>query len=94
MSLLLFLLSLIVNTLCLIIPSWPDTIQSYFSLSNEYTMKSKKILVSALLMLSAIATPALSKSWTDVDYVGDGMVGHKMDIHVPDDGKATHKVIF
>ena len=57
-------------------------------------MKSKKILVSALLMLSAIATPALSKSWTDVDYVGDGMVGHKMDIHVPDDGKATHKVIF
>ena len=40
MSLLLFLLSLIVNTLCLIIPSWPDTIQSYFSLSNEYTMKS------------------------------------------------------
>ena len=56
-------------------------------------MKSKKILVAALLMLSAIATPALSKSWTDVDYVGDGMVGHKMDIHVPDDGKATHKVI-
>lgn len=56
-------------------------------------MKSKKILVSAMLMLSAIATPALSKSWTDVDYVGDGMVGHKMDIHVPDDGKATHKVI-
>lgn len=40
MSLLLFLLSLIVNTLCLVIPSWPDTIKSYFSLSNEYTMKS------------------------------------------------------
>ena len=56
-------------------------------------MKSKKILVSAMLMLSAIAIPALSKSWTDVDYVGDGMVGHKMDIHVPDDGNATHKVI-
>ena len=56
-------------------------------------MKSKKILFSAMLMLSAIATPALSKSWTDVDYVGDGMVGHKMDIHVPDDGNATHKVI-
>ena len=68
-------------------------VQTFTNKKNEYSMQTKKILVSAMLMLSAIATSALSKSWTDVDYVGDGMVGHKMDIHVPDDGKATHKVI-
>ena len=35
----------------------------------------------------------MSETWKDVDYVGDGIVGHKMDIYTPDDGKPTHKVI-
>ena len=39
------------------------------------------------------ASAKTEKTWTDVDYVGDGIEGHKMDIHVPDDGKDSHKVI-
>lgn len=32
-------------------------------------------------------------TWSDVDYAGDGIVGHMMDIYTPKDGKALHKVI-
>lgn len=39
------------------------------------------------------STVMRAKSWRDIDYVGDGIVGHRMDIHVPDDGQPTHKVI-
>jgi len=30
----------------------------------------------------------------DIDYVGDGHIGHKLDIYYPNDGKATHNVII
>ena len=30
----------------------------------------------------------------DIDYVGDGFIGHKLDIYYPDDGKETHNVII
>ncbi len=30
----------------------------------------------------------------NIDYVGDGKVGHKLDIYYPNDGKATHNVII
>ena len=30
----------------------------------------------------------------DIDYVGDGLIGHKLDIYYPDDGKETHNVII
>ena len=33
-------------------------------------------------------------SKTDIDYVGDNHVGHKLDIYYPNDGKATHNVII
>ena len=36
---------------------------------------------------------AMAETWKDVDYVGDGIVGHKLDIYTPDDGQTTHKVI-
>ena len=54
----------------------------------------KKILLGALSLLMTLGISAGTKqSWTDVDYVGDGIVGHKLDIHVPDDGAKKHKVV-
>ncbi|SFE84261.1 alpha/beta hydrolase [Spirosoma endophyticum] len=35
-----------------------------------------------------------SKSWVDLDYVGDGIIGHKLDIHLPLSGKAPFPVII
>ena len=52
----------------------------------------KKILFSAVAMLMSLAAFAQT-TWKDVDYVGDGIVGHKLDIYTPDDGQPTHKVI-
>jgi len=34
-----------------------------------------------------------SKSWTDVDYVGDGTTGHFLDVHLPGTGKAPYPVV-
>ena len=31
---------------------------------------------------------------TNIDYVGDGLIGHKLDIYYPDDDKETHNVII
>jgi acetyl esterase/lipase len=35
-----------------------------------------------------------SKYWLDVDYVGDGFVGHRLDIHLPAKGKAPYPVVM
>lgn len=35
-----------------------------------------------------------SKSWVDVDYVGDGIIGHKLDIYLPKTGQAPFPVII
>lgn len=54
----------------------------------------KKLIFSAVAMLMSLTASAQAeKTWLDVDYAGDGIEGHKMDIHVPDDGKDSHKVI-
>lgn len=45
------------------------------------------------MLMSLTASAQAEKTWLNVDYVGDGIEGHKMDIHVPDDGKESHKVI-
>lgn len=45
------------------------------------------------MLMSLTVSAQVEKTWLDVDYVGDGIEGHKMDIHVPDDGKDSHKVI-
>lgn len=34
-----------------------------------------------------------SKSWIDIDYVGDGFIGHKLDIHLPQNGSGPFPVI-
>lgn len=54
----------------------------------------RKLILSAVAMLMSLAVSAQTeKTWLDVDYVGDNIIGHKMDIHVPDNGKDSHKVV-
>ncbi len=65
-------------------------------------MKKSILLSAALLLLSAglqaqpVGTmPQGPKpQWSDLDYVGDGAVGHKLDIYVPQDGAESHKVVI
>ncbi|MFY7910297.1 MAG: prolyl oligopeptidase family serine peptidase [Emticicia sp.] len=40
---------------------------------------------------SAIET---SKSWIDIDYAGDGIIGHKLDIFLPQKGNGPFPVVF
>lgn len=53
----------------------------------------RKIILAVAMLMSLTVSAQVEKTWLDVDYVGDGIEGHKMDIHVPDDGKESHKVI-
>jgi acetyl esterase/lipase len=41
-------------------------------------------------MLQLLYQPAAK----DVDYVGDGLEGHRLDVYVPADGQPTHKVVI
>lgn len=34
-----------------------------------------------------------SKHWLDIDYVGDGVIGHRLDIHLPAIGKAPFPIV-
>lgn len=65
----------------------------------------KKILLPLVLFsVKAIAQPPTpdyattfiesSKSWIDIDFVGDGITGHKLDIILPKNGKAPYPVIL
>ena len=40
-----------------------------------------------------ISTIESSKTWLDIDYVGDGIIGHKLDIFLPKKGKAPFPII-
>ena len=53
----------------------------------------KKNIFLSLLTFAASFTFAAETSWTDIDYVGDGHIGHKMDIHLPENAKGNSKVI-
>jgi acetyl esterase/lipase len=35
-----------------------------------------------------------SKHWLDIDYVGDGIIGHRLDIHLPSKGKGPFPVVI
>ncbi|MDH4296955.1 MAG: alpha/beta hydrolase [Cyclobacteriaceae bacterium] len=35
-----------------------------------------------------------SRHWLDIDYAGDGIVGHRLDIHLPRNGKAPFPVVI
>ena len=64
----------------------------------------KKLIFLLLLSTKLVAQPQppdyskffieSSKSWVDVDYVGDGIIGHKLDIFLPKTGKAPFPVVI
>ena len=56
-------------------------------------MKKINHKIASLAMALLMSGTAMAETWKDVDYVGDGIVGHKLDIYTPDDGQTTHKVI-
>ena len=35
-----------------------------------------------------------SRYWLDIDYVGDGVIGHQLDIHLPDSGAGPFPVVI
>ena len=58
------------------------------------------VLVLSVFMVEQCQNPGptqsgieFSKNWLDVDYVGDGIKGHKLDIHLPKNGKAPFPII-
>ena len=65
-----------------------------------------KYIISILLLIPILAfsqnrNPDYSKrsiessrSWVDIDYVGDRIIGHKLDIHLPREGKAPYPVVI
>lgn len=62
----------------------------------------KKSIFLALISFSVFAQPKpdysksaieASKSWIDIDYAGDGIIGHKLDIFLPKEGKAPFPVV-
>src|SRR5262245_28222739 len=68
-------------------------------------MQMKRILLSLLLFsINAVAqypTPDYtntyiesSRSWIDIDFVGDNITGHQMDIVLPKNGKAPYPVVI
>jgi hypothetical protein len=57
-------------------------------------------IILALLPISSFAQfgpttnlDNVSQKWMDVDYAGDGLQGHKMDIYLPKDGNEPYPVI-
>ena len=63
----------------------------------------KKVAFLALISFGTFAQQApdysksfieTSKSWIDVDYVGDGIIGHKLDIFLPKKGKNPFPVVI
>ena len=59
-------------------------------------MKKSVTLLVALCMVAGMAQSAISDytSKKDIDYVGDGHTGHKMDIYYPNDEQTKHPVII
>ena len=55
-------------------------------------MRTRNIIL-ILIALTLSNSISAQKRWSDIDYVGDGQTGHKLDIYTPDDGQPTHKVV-
>jgi acetyl esterase/lipase len=67
-------------------------------------MKKIIVLLFIIVSIKLVAQPPppdyskffieSSKTWVDVDYVGDGLVGHKLDIFLPKIGKGPFPVVI
>lgn len=55
-------------------------------------MKNTSLLLLFLISLSGFAQQ-ISKSWKDVDYVGDNQVYHKLDVYLPQSVKASYPAV-
>ncbi|QHT65484.1 alpha/beta hydrolase [Rhodocytophaga rosea] len=56
-------------------------------------MKSTTAFLFALLILITTVHSQSSKQWLDVNYAGDTLTGHRMDIYLPQGGKVPYPVI-
>ena len=60
---------------------------------NESRLMRTRNIILILIALTLSNSISAQKRWSDIDYVGDGQTGHKLDIYTPDDGQPTHKVV-
>ena len=56
-------------------------------------MKQFLIFIFSLIIYTNCFGQQYSKSWKDLDYVGDGKVYHKLDIYLPQTEKPTYPVV-
>ena len=57
-------------------------------------MKQFLIFIFSLIIYTNCFGQQYSKSWKDLDYVGDGKVYHKLDIYLPQTEKPTYPVVI
>jgi len=57
-------------------------------------MKQFLIFIFSLIIYTNCSGQQYSKSWKDLDYVGDGKVYHKLDIYLPQANKQTYPVVI
>lgn len=56
----------------------------------------RNLLVMLIILLPAWSTSAKDQAeprWKDIDYVGDGIVGHRLDIYLPEEGEGPYPVV-
>lgn len=53
----------------------------------------KLVTVLSLALATSLSAFAEGKQWLDVNYAGDHLEGHKMDIYLPDNDAPKHKVV-
>ena len=53
----------------------------------------KRNLLIIFMMLCTIFTFGQGTQWTDINYAGDNMEGHKLDIYLPATGQPKYKVV-
>lgn len=65
------------------------TFINLFELQSDGTWKCTHNMWTSV----AMAEPEEQPTWHDIDYVGDGIVGHRLDIYLPDNGPGPFPVV-
>jgi acetyl esterase/lipase len=60
---------------------------------GQFYMKHFTILIFSLINIGCFGQP-YSKSWKDLNYAGDTMIYHRLDIYIPQVQKATYPVVI
>ncbi len=53
----------------------------------------KRFLGIVCMFLAVLPSFGQTVQWTDINYAGDSLEGHKLDICLPDGNSAKHKVV-